>query len=101
MREILTETELSEALNQPEALFFKHSTRCPISSMAYRQMQALGDRVFLIRVIESREISNLLAELTKVRHESPQVILCRQGKAVWNASHYAITQQAVEKALKG
>jgi bacillithiol system protein YtxJ len=52
-------------------------------------------------VIESREISNRLAELTKVRHESPQIILCREGKAVWNASHYAITRDAVERALKG
>ena len=47
----------------------------------------------ILEVQSAREISRELANLTGVRHETPQVIVLRDGKAVWNASHFDVTGQ--------
>jgi len=80
-------------------LVFKHSNACAISSRAYREMEQLDD-VNLLEVQSARELSNRLAELTGVEHETPQVIVLRDGRAVWNASHYDVNVAAVTKALQ-
>ncbi|PYS74654.1 MAG: bacillithiol system redox-active protein YtxJ [Acidobacteria bacterium] len=78
---------------------FKHSNACPISSRAYREMEQL-ENVNLIEVQTARELSREVANLTGVQHETPQVIVLRDGKAVWNASHFDVSAGAVTKALE-
>jgi bacillithiol system protein YtxJ len=51
-----------------------------------------------VRVIEERPVSLHLAERLGVRHQSPQALLIRNGAAVWNASHHAITASALQNA---
>lgn len=80
-------------------LVFKHSTSCPISSRAYREMEQL-DGVNLLEVQTARELSRDLEEITGVQHETPQVIVLRDGKAVWNASHFDVNATAVNEALE-
>jgi bacillithiol system protein YtxJ len=80
-------------------LVFKHSIACPISSRAYREMEQL-DGVNLLEVQTSRQLSRELEQITGVQHETPQVIVLRDGKAVWNASHYDVNATAVSKALE-
>lgn len=80
-------------------LVFKHSIACPISSRAYREMEQL-DGVNLLEVQTSRQLSRELEQITGVQHETPQVIVLRDGKAVWNASHYDVNAAAVSKALE-
>ena len=80
-------------------LVFKHSIACPISSRAYREMEQL-DGVNLLEVQNSRQLSRELEQITGVQHETPQVIVLRDGKAVWNASHYDVKATAVSKALE-
>jgi bacillithiol system protein YtxJ len=80
-------------------VIFKHSISCPISAAAYREMQQLDNDVVLIEVQSAREVSRELANRTGIRHESPQVIVFRNGKAVWNASHYGVSAQEVAKIL--
>jgi bacillithiol system protein YtxJ len=58
------------------------------------------DNVSLLDVHQSRELSRELATLTGVEHESPQVIVLKNGKAVWNASHYGVKAGAVTEALE-
>ncbi len=84
---------------RPTALFL-HDPGCPISRAAYRQMARLGDEIPLVDVRRARSLSRAVEERSGVRHESPQVIVLRQGRAVWSASHYAITTQAVTDALR-
>ena|SRR5688572_28568212 len=81
-------------------VIFKHSNSCPISAAAYREMQQLENEVVLVEVQTAREVSRELADITGIRHESPQVIVLRNGKAVWNASHYAVNAREVAKALQ-
>ena len=85
---------------QKTVLVFKHSNACPISARAYREMQKLEDQVNLLEIQAVPELSREVASLTGVRHESPQVILLRDGKAVWNASHFDVNATTVSKALE-
>lgn len=81
-------------------IVFKHSNACPISARAYREMEKLEDPVNMIEVQAAPELSRELANMTGVRHESPQVILLRDGKAVWNASHFDVNAATVSQALE-
>lgn len=79
---------------------FKHSNACPISAAAYREMEKFEGDVSLVVVQTAREVSRELASITGIRHESPQVLVLRNGKAVWNASHYQIKADTVARAIE-
>lgn len=107
MELITSENELNQTLAEhPEqpVVVFKHSTQCPISAAAYRQMEsfsnAVATPVCLVRVIEERALSNKIAERFRVRHQSPQVLVLKSGSVIWQASHYDITAAAVTDALQ-
>lgn len=85
---------------QKTVLVFKHSNACGVSARAYREMEKLEDRVNLLEVQAVPELSREIANLTGVRHETPQVILLRDGKAVWNASHFDVNADSVSRALE-
>ena len=109
-RPLRSQAELDAAFGDSSArpvVLFKHSLTCPISSGALRRFEDFlarhGDGVdaefVLIEVQPQRDLSNAVAARTGVRHESPQAIVLRDGQAVWNASHYAITVDALLAAL--
>jgi bacillithiol system protein YtxJ len=85
---------------QKTVLVFKHSNACPISARAYREMQKLEDEVNLLEIQAVPDLSREVESLTGVTHESPQVILLRDGKAVWNASHFDVNAASVSQALE-
>ena len=85
---------------QKTVLVFKHSNACPISARAYREMEKLDGQVNLIEIQAVPDLSREVESMTGVRHESPQVILLRDGKAVWNASHFDVNVSSVSKALE-
>jgi bacillithiol system protein YtxJ len=89
---------LSDSKQKP-VILFKHSNACPISARAYREMEKLDD-VNLLEIQVAPEISREVEKLTGVRHESPQVILLRDGKAVWDASHFDVNAASVSQALE-
>lgn len=74
---------------------FKHSLTCPISARAYQEMANLGTEVVLVEVQRARELSQAIEEQTKIEHESPQVIVFRNGKPIWNASHFDVRADTV------
>jgi len=92
--------ELLEQSTEKPVVIFKHSTTCAISAGAYEQMAGLNGEVALIDVQSARDISREIAMTTGVEHESPQVIIMRNGKPVWHTSHWDITRETVEKALR-
>lgn len=92
------------AMTAPLAVVYKHSTRCGLSSGSLAQMRQFADRhpdipVYLVDVIADRDLARQVADGTGVRHESPQVILLHAGLAVWDASHFAVSCQRLERAL--
>jgi bacillithiol system protein YtxJ len=86
--------------NQKPVIVFKHSNACSISARAYREMEKYEGQVNILEVQSARDVSRELANLTGVRHETPQVIILRDGKAVWNASHFDVQAGAVAKAVE-
>lgn len=99
-REVLTSSS-----EQP-VFVFKHSTTCPISADAWKEFQNyLADNpnqqvnYVLVKVIESRPVSNQIADDLGVKHESPQAILVKDQEATWDASHFKITKKALTEVL--
>lgn len=82
----------------PQVLFLRDPW-CPVSRDADDEMYALGVAVPTIDVSVQHDLKTLVERATGVRHESPQVIVIRGGRAIWHASHYGITRDAVAEAL--
>ena len=80
-------------------VIFKHSLTCPISAAAYDQMEEFAGEVTLVEVQRARELSLEIENRLGIAHESPQVIVLHNGQVVWNASHFSITVDAVNKAV--
>jgi bacillithiol system protein YtxJ len=109
-QEIVSKADLAELIRQSGAhpvLFFKHSNTCGISQRAFvefeRYLQSPESLAVLNCVIvvqKAREVSNELARLAAIQHESPQAILFRGGKVVWNDSHMAIKSESLKSAVK-
>ena len=93
------ESLMSDSKQKP-VIVFKHSNACSISARAYREMEKMEADVNILVVQSAREVSRELANLTGVRHETPQVIVLRDGKAVWNASHFDVQAGAVAEAVE-
>lgn len=107
--ELVSESQwlnMLQASAETPVLVFKHSTSCPISAEAHEQWthyiasDANPDYEYaLVHVIESRPVSNLIAQTLNVKHESPQV-LCVKGRQVqWHASHWKITGSLLREKL--
>jgi bacillithiol system protein YtxJ len=78
---------------------FKHSTTCPISAAAYDEMSRFEGDVALVEVQSARSLSNEIEQRTGIGHESPQVLVLRNGKVVWDASHWKVKAEAVQQAV--
>ena len=85
-------SEIIEISNEKPVAIFKHSTRCSVSRMALKQFENefnSSDKVtpYFLDLIAHRDISNEIASRFGVTHQSPQLILIKEGKAVYNVSH--------------
>src|SRR5882762_3224308 len=92
--------ELALRSKERPVVIFKHSLTCAISASAYKQMAEFEGEVALIEVQRARELSTEIENRLGVTHESPQVIVLRNGQVVWNASHFRITTDAVAAAVR-
>ena len=108
--ELMTVEDLDRALGDSTSrplLLFKHSLTCPISARAFQEFEAHLEgpdpnvTYRMIVVQNSRNVSNEAAARLGVKHETPQAILIRNGRAVWHASHMGITSEALESAIRG
>ena len=104
IREITQEAELLEALAHGPAVIYKHSNRCALCFRSQREIEKFSRErpevpVLKIDVVESRPLSDLVAERFETRHESPQALLVRDGRVTWDASHLSVTAKQLEAAL--
>jgi len=81
-------------------VIFKHDPFCSISSRAYDQVSRVGAAVAMIDVSRDRDLSFAVADQTGVKHESPQIVVLRDGATFWHASHGSITTSGVRDALE-
>lgn len=92
--------ELASRSQNAPVVVFKHSTTCPISAAAYNEMSRFEGEVALVEVQRARSLSREIEQRTGVPHESPQVLVLRKGKVVWEASHWKVKANAVQEAVK-
>jgi bacillithiol system protein YtxJ len=84
---------------------FKHSTRCHISSMALRNFESnwtVGpDKClpYFLDLITYRDLSNEISRITGVVHESPQLLLIKNGEVIHSASHHSIDANEIASKL--
>jgi bacillithiol system protein YtxJ len=77
---------------------FKHSTRCGISSMVMNQFVSAYDLentnidLYYLDLLSYREVSNEVGYKFQVMHQSPQLLIIKNGVTVANASHGAINE---------
>jgi|GEM_PF-793031 len=85
--------ELIESSEASSVLILKHSFRCALSSMAKSRIEKSKDerlRYYLIDVVQNRGVSDALAKMFAVTHESPQAFLIKDSKLIEVKSHLAI-----------
>lgn len=83
-------TAAIEASNERPVALFKHSTRCSVSFMAKKTVERFWELdidAYFLDLLAHRDVSNKIAELLGVMHQSPQMILVKNGKAVYDGSH--------------
>jgi bacillithiol system protein YtxJ len=98
--------DIQTASDPHPILIFKHSTRCSISAAALNRLERKWDektagnlQCYLLDLIQNRETSHAVAELFKVTHQSPQILLIHKGQAVHDASHFDIDFQEIKQHL--
>lgn len=94
---------IKQSVDKP-IVIFKHSTRCVISSMAKDRLerqwqQDIPAPFYYLDLLKFREISNEIADLTNVEHQSPQILLISGGKCIYTASHGDINIKSILNSL--
>ena len=105
--EITNEAQLTDVKNLSKIktqVIFKHSTRCSISSMAKSRLErgTTPENIdfYYIDLIKHRDISQIVAHEFNVNHESPQILMIKNGKCMYDESHSGITMdEIIEQSL--
>ncbi|MGB1242997.1 MAG: bacillithiol system redox-active protein YtxJ, partial [Chitinophagales bacterium] len=102
------EDQLKEIINEsnekPVAIF-KHSIRCSISSMAKRRLERNWDiaedtlTIYYLDLITFRSVSNKIVDVFEVQHESPQIILIKNGEVIFHTSHSDISVEGLKEEI--
>jgi len=98
------ENVIKRSSDQP-IVIFKHSIRCGISTQVKDQLFSSWDikpeevELYYLDLITNRGVSNEVAARLGVIHQSPQVILIKDGKAVASESHYQISVDKIKSAI--
>lgn len=96
---------LSEQSTVKAVLVFKHSTRCSVSSMALNRLERswkLSDKevpTYFLDLLKFRNVSDKLADVYGIPHQSPQVLVIKNGKCIYASSHTDISTSDIESAI--
>lgn len=106
----LTQIEQLDAIVTASAekpvVIFKHSTRCSISRMALKNFEREYNleesevAPYFLDLLEHRDISNEIAQKFQVIHQSPQLLLIKNGKSVYDVSHSEIDAEALKSKVE-
>ena len=96
--------EIQETSFAKPVIIFKHSTTCSISRMALKNFEreySLNDKIdaYYLDLLNFRPISNEIAMRFNVIHQSPQLLLIKDGNSVYNVSHENIDAAALETEI--
>ena len=92
--------EIAKNSNTSTILIFKHSTRCGISKSVLRKFEkqldtSIDTELYFLDLINHRDISNEIAKRFDIVHQSPQLLVIKNGVVVEHDSHYDILNMTV------
>jgi len=96
---------VEESAEKP-VVIFKHSTRCSISRMALKNFEREYNleesevAPYFLDLLQHRDISNEIAQKFQVIHQSPQLLLIKNGKSVYDVSHSEIDAEALKSKVE-
>jgi bacillithiol system protein YtxJ len=94
---------IREESNTRPIVIFKHSTRCSISLMAKMRLERApspADTTFYcLDLLKHRAVSNKIAEDFSVYHESPQMLIIRNGECIYDESRNGISMEDIAAGL--
>ena len=86
------------------ALIYKHSVRCSLSSLvldrltrSWKSEEMTGVDIYFLDIINHRNVSNYIAEKFDIIHQSPQVLIIRNGDCVYDNSHYGVNYDELKE----
>ncbi|MBK9257941.1 MAG: bacillithiol system redox-active protein YtxJ [Saprospiraceae bacterium] len=95
--------DLNKLSDQKDVIIFKHSTTCSISHSAKLRLESGWDfdnlQPYLLDLKTFRSLSDTISEIYGVTHESPQVLLIRNGTCIYDASHFDISPGELRETL--
>lgn len=106
---LTNEKQLNQIIEKSKSvpcLIFKHSTTCPISSMAKHRVEGKWDfadgeiDAYYLDLLNYRSISNAIAKVFGVQHQSPQALLIQDGICTFDTSHLDITVGGIRSNLQ-
>lgn len=104
--ELKSNNQIKEIIEKSKAkpqVIFKHSTRCSISAMAKGRLErslAPGNADFyFLDLITYRNLSNQVSSEFDVFHESPQILVIKNGECVYDESHGSITMDEIKEQV--
>lgn len=96
--------DIAERSKTIPQVIFKHSTRCSVSMVALgrlgRSEQPEGVEFYMLDLLNHRDVSNKVAEVFGVQHQSPQVLLIQNGRCIYNESHFGINMPVILERAK-
>ncbi|MBX2906573.1 MAG: bacillithiol system redox-active protein YtxJ [Taibaiella sp.] len=96
--------EIKETSNVKPVVVFKHSTRCSLSIMAKNRLDKMepdgAADYFYLDLLRFRNLSNKIAEDFSVHHESPQVLLIKNGECIYEESHNGIMTDEIANEVR-
>jgi bacillithiol system protein YtxJ len=108
--EITSIEDLQTAINssfENPVMIFKHSKRCGTSFYAlnFLQSQWKNEEVknlkpYMLDLVSYREISDKISKEFSIKHESPQVLLIKNGECIYNDSHGRINYYQIKKFIE-
>ena len=91
--------DIFEKSAEKDQIILKHSTTCPVSTNALEEYDAYLKEnpnkdidYTMVKVRESRPVSNEIEADLDVKHESPQVIYIKNKQKYWTATHWSVTK---------
>lgn len=102
--ELISQLDEIEAISEIKpVVIFKHSTRCSISRFALKQFESNFKypkeklEWYLLDLLKFRDVSNEIAHRYEVMHQSPQILVIKDKKAIYHDSHDGIDAQDLKQ----
>jgi len=99
--------QLKESSKNHPIVIFKHSTRCSTSAAAldrlernWKETEMPNVQSYYLDLLSYRPVSKKIQDIFYVEHQSPQILVIKNGRCIYNASHIDINYNEIKEWVK-